>query len=449
MQEAALACEADIAVLGGAAGAGKSWVSAVEAMRNHDVPGFAAVIFRRTYPELVGPESIWEQTARLYPTVGGHGVQGKLTWTFRTKDPKNPATVKLDHLQHETDISKHQSKAYALVIFEEATHFSERQIWYLISRMRSTSGVVPYMRLTCNPDPDSHVAELIGWWLDDDGYPIPERAGVIRWLMRVGDTIVWGDSREELREKFPDVPDEDFDPKTFTFLPGRLEENIKLLGIDPGYRGRLNLLDRVTRERLLKGNWKIRAEAGLLFSPGFFEIIDELPAPVEREIRFWDKAATEPSESNKDPDWTAGVKMARLKDGRVVVIHAEHMRGRPAAVDRRMTALASQDGVGTKIGVFQDPGQAGKVDIEHMKRLLRGYRLEVVRPTKNKIVAASPWSAYAEQHGVLLMRGDWNQKFITEHAGFPDSKHDDLVDAAAAAFTKLHKRTLSLGVVRG
>lgn len=60
-------------------------------------------------------------------------------------------------------------------------------------------GVRPYVRATCNPDADSWVAEFISWWIDPEtGFAIPERAGVLRWFIRIGDTIIWGDSPEEL-----------------------------------------------------------------------------------------------------------------------------------------------------------------------------------------------------------------------------------------------------------
>ncbi len=57
------------------------------------------------------------------------------------------------------------------------------------------------MRATCNPDADSWVASFIDWWIGDDGYAIKERSGVMRWMVRIGDDIVWADTPEELRER--------------------------------------------------------------------------------------------------------------------------------------------------------------------------------------------------------------------------------------------------------
>jgi hypothetical protein len=45
--------------------------------------------------------------------------------------------------------------------FDELTHFSESQFFYMLSRNRSMCGVRPYVRATTNPDADSWVATFI------------------------------------------------------------------------------------------------------------------------------------------------------------------------------------------------------------------------------------------------------------------------------------------------
>ncbi len=67
-------------------------------------------------------------------------------------------------------------------------------------------------------------------------------------------------------------------------------------------------LPLVERERLLGGNWKIRAAAGLVFNRAWCEIVDVAPADARR-VRYWDGAATAGG-----GDWTVGVRMSR-KDG--------------------------------------------------------------------------------------------------------------------------------------
>lgn len=433
-QQRFLSTPADIAIGGGAAGAGKSYALTLEGLRHHDVPGFSAIYFRRTSPELQGAGSLWEEMSGIYPLHDGEPrLSPTLSWRF-----ENGATIQLSHLQYAKDVTAHQSKGYCLIIFDEFTHFEEAQFWYMLSRNRSTCGVKPYIRATTNPDPDSFVATFIAWWIDQDtGYPIPERDGVLRWMIRDGDEISWADSPEALRVKHPHIPNEDFDPKSVTFIAGRLEDNPALTSKDPGYRGRLNLLPKVERERLLGGNWKIKPAAGLYFQPEYFEIVDRLPDDLVEQIRFWDKAATEPSTANPDPDWSVGAKMAFYGDGRIALPHVARFRLSPGRVDVRMKMNARRDGKDVRIGAYRDPGQAGKVDKEHMHRVLKGYNLTCVRetPGRGKTVKAGPWSSHAEKSGVLLLRGDWNEAYITEHHRFGDpTAKDDQVDASSGAF---------------
>src|SRR3954454_4436898 len=92
-----------------------------------------------------------------------------------------------------------QGAQIALICFDELTHFRAHQFFYMVSRNRSTCGVRPYIRATCNPDADSWVAEFLAWWIDPEtGLPIPERAGVMRYYVRVSDKIIWADRPEEL-----------------------------------------------------------------------------------------------------------------------------------------------------------------------------------------------------------------------------------------------------------
>jgi hypothetical protein len=164
------------------------------------------------------------------------------------------------------------------------THFSERQFWYLTSRSRSTCGVRPYVRATCNPDPDSFVRRLIDWWIGEDGLAIQERSGVLRWFVRDGDDLVWGDSSEELSARFPQVDADGnriYLPKSLTFVPASHDDNTALLAADPGYRATLMALPLVDRSRLLGGNWNVRDAAGSYFRRQWFPILEQAPHPSE------------------------------------------------------------------------------------------------------------------------------------------------------------------------
>jgi Terminase large subunit, T4likevirus-type, N-terminal len=180
-----LSCPADIAIYGGAAGGGKTWALLIDALRHYEVTGYTAVIFRRTFPEIVAPGALWTESEGLYALTGATPKLGVREWRF-----PNGAVIAMRHLQHDQDRLAWQGAQVAWIGFDELTHFSADQFWYLLSRNRSTCGIRPCVRASCNPDPDSWVAEFIAWWINQDtGQPIPERAGKLRWFVRVSDRL--------------------------------------------------------------------------------------------------------------------------------------------------------------------------------------------------------------------------------------------------------------------
>jgi len=429
-----LASSADIAIYGGAAGGGKTFAELLECLRHVHVPGFGAVIFRRTTPQIRNEGGLWDESLKLFPLLGGVPKEHDLYWSF-------PAgtTVSLSHLEHDKTVLNWQGSQIPLICFDELTHFTQKQFWYMLSRNRSMTGIRGYVRATCNPDADSWVAELIAWWINQEtGYPIPERAGVLRWFVRIGDNIIWADRPEDLAQY--EALNEDgvmapIPPKSLTFIPAKLTDNRALMKADPGYMANLMALPSVERERLLGGNWKIRAAAGLLFQRGWCQIIDVVPAGTYF-VRGWDLAATPKTETN-DPDWTAGSKIGRTIDGRFIVAHHTRGRMRPSEVERLLVNTAQQDGFETEIALPQDPAQAGKAQAEHLIRLLAGFNVHARPISGDKVVRFSPFSAQAEAGNVMVLRGPWNDEWFTALESFPDAAHDDDADATAEAFNAL------------
>ena len=260
---------ADIAIFGGAAGGGKSWALVAEGARVASNGG-AAVIFRRTSVELTGGGSIWDEASELYSRCGATLRQ------HPTLDARFPGggIVEFRHLQHENDVYGHQGKQYDLVGFDELTHFTHRQFWYLYSRLRTRGGQLrPYVRGTCNPDPNSFVRKLVDWWIGEDGYPFRERAGVLRWFVRDAGELHWSNDPDELQERFQRRP------QSLTFVPATLDDNAILTARDPDYRSKLMALEEVERARLLGGNWDVRDTGNLVYAfDAERNLVDELPA---------------------------------------------------------------------------------------------------------------------------------------------------------------------------
>jgi predicted phage terminase large subunit-like protein len=346
------------------------------------------------------------------------------------------AKITFSHLNKETSVLGWQGGQIALLSFDELTHFSRSQFFYMLSRNRSTSGVRPYVRATTNPDADSWVADFIGWWIDAEGYPIPERAGVLRWFIRVSDEIRWGSSPKELAKEYGVSLD---DPKSVTFIPAKITDNPVLLRKDPQYLSNLKALGRVERARLLDGNWKIRPAAGLIFPRSAVQIIEHAPTDIVATCRAWDLAASVATESNPSPDATAGVKMARRSNGRFVVMHVAHARKAAHDVRQMLVNTASQDGRRTKIHIPQDPAQAGKSQVSSLATLLVGYPVKFSIASGNKITRAEPFASQWQAGNVDIVKGSWNAAYLDELDNFPDGKHDDCVDASADAFSQLEK----------
>ena len=436
-QTAFLSTPADIAIFGGSAGGGKSHALLMEPLRHVSVPGFGAVLFRRKAVEITLEGGFADSSAGLYFGLGGVMVKSpRHEWRF-------PAGSKIQfgHLEHTKNRFDWQGSQIAMLGFDELTHFESEQWWYLLSRNRSVAGVRPYVRATTNPDADSWVAELIAWWIDQDtGYAIPERAGVLRYFVRVGDTLMWGDTPEELAEHTDDQGDP-LPPKSLTFIPSSLADNRILMQQDPGYRANLLALGTVERERLLHGNWKIRPKAGLYFKREWVEVHDVAPKMAET-VRGWDLAATE-SRPGENPDWTTGTKMGKTADGQFWILDHVYDRVSPARVERMIKNTAARDGRECRVHIPQDPGQAGKAQVVTMARLLAGFNVRFKTVTGDKITRFSPFSAQAEAGNVNVVRGDWNERWFSELENFPpetDRGHDDDADSTAAAFDALIRR---------
>ncbi len=429
-QSVFLSTPADIAIYGGAAFGGKTWALLFEALRKVQNPDFGFVIFRRTTPQIRNEGGLWDESEKMYPLVGARPRESVLEWRF-----PSGAKGKFAHLEQEAHKYDWQGSQIPYIGFDELTHFSWGQFTYMLSRNRSLCGVPAYVRATCNPDPDSFVARLIAWWIDQEsGYPIPERSGVLRYFLVDGDELQWADTRGELGQRYPDRnPDQDI--KSFTFIAAKMEDNAIGMRLDPAYRGNLLALPRVDREQLLHGNWKIRPTAGEYFRRSYFSIVDAVPREV-RAARGWDLAGTSEEEGGS-PSWTVGVKMIRGVDGLFYITHVERFLGSPHRVEESLRRLASADGSGVTIRLPQDPGQAGKSQVQRLAQLLAGHTVRYRSMSGDKVTRAGGLSAQAEAGNVKLLRGPWNDTFLAELESFPGGAYDDQVDAAVEAFEEI------------
>lgn len=421
-----LTCSADIVFYGGAAGGGKSYGLLLEPLYDIGNRDFGAVIFRRTTKHITNEGGLWDTAESLYRAIGGLPNQNELCFKFPTG-----AKVGFAHMEHEKHRFGWQGSQIPLIGFDELTHFTWKQFNYMLSRNRSTCGARSRIRATLNPDPDHFARQWIDWYIDENGFAIPERSGVIRWFIVSGDEVVWRDSREELLAVYPTSI-----PKSFTFIPSKLSDNKILMEQDPTYLGNLQAMTRVERARLLDGNWNIRPTAGSYFKRSDFQVVDALPK-LTKICRAWDQAGSIKKKNSDDPDYTAGCKMGQTVDGDYIIIHMERFRCEPPQVDSRIKNIAEQDGTITSIRLAQDPGQAGKSQKFSQTKMLSGFNVVSLPVTGDKETRAKPFAAQVQAGNVKVLRGEWNEAFFGELENFPEGVHDDQVDAASDAFDQL------------
>lgn len=442
-QEQFLSTPADICIYGGAAGGGKTYGMLMDALHYVNVKGFGAVFFRHNHNQIFSQGGLWDTSIELYSNVPnaipGFGLSH---WRFTDSRNRTTSRVSFKHIERDQDLRKWQGSQICGLYFDELTHFSEKQFFYMLSRNRSLCGVKPYMRASCNPDAESWVAKFIEWWIDPaTGYPIPERSGKIRWFIRQDEVITWADTREELWERFNLTTKTERDkPKSVTFIAASVYDNKALIERDPGYLANLEAMPLVERERLLHGNWKIKPAAGLFFKrTQVGKILDALPTDVIRWVRCWDLAASEKSE-NGDPAYTAGVLIGKRSNGRYIV--ADVINRQMAAADVRktilMTAQMDQARYGNvRIRLPQDPGQAGKEQAQSYIRFLAGFNVTTELESGSKQSRAEPMAAQWQAGNFDLLNGEWNEPYLLQMENFPEGKFKDMVDASANGFLEL------------
>lgn len=181
-----------------------------------------------------------------------------------------------------------------------------------------------------------------------------------------------------------------------------------------------------------------KAREGGVFLSDKISIIDAAPANMV-EVRGWDFAGTEvdPKQPNKEPDWTVGARMGRTPEGRFVVTEMVRMRGKPHEVEETLVRTTKNDSYGVEQSIPQDPGQAGKHQVQYFVSKLAGYRVHASPESGDKVTRAETLASQVNVGNLDFVRGSWNDAAKRELEGFPNEVHDDIVDAMGRAFRRL------------
>ena len=173
---------------------------------------------------------------------------------------------------------------------------------------------------------------------------------------------------------------------------------------------------------------------GGMFKVDHFQIIDQLPAPVNfvQTVRYWDKAG-----SDNTGAYTAGTKMSVLQNGKFIIHDVVRGQWSSEIREKIIRETAEADGPEVQIYTEQEPGSGGKESAQATIKNLAGYMAYADRPIGDKVFRADPYSVQVNNGNVMLLRGDWIQAFKEEHRNFPFSTYKDQVDSASGAFAKL------------
>lgn len=439
-------------------GGGKSYCGLLRHLRWVDDPQYRGFIIRKNQTTLKKSGGLFDEAKSLYRAFDPRVKINIKDMVF--KFPSG-AEVAMSHLETDDDAEKYRGLQLSAAMIDEATQISEDHTLVVLSRLRSKAKMVPNLFLTCNPSPDSFLRRWIDWWIipkgeEHAGRSNPERDGKVRWFVRISGEMIWADSKEELLETYGNrdsegniLPDSDENqhcrPLSLQFISATIYDNPPLIKANPNYLANLQGLKRVKKERDLWGNWDIREDAsGYFKSEWLGEPVNPFDLDIVSRCRAWDIAGSLPSELLPNPDWTAGVLMAKTKSGLYVIEDVVRFRGRYGEVMQKIIETASSDPDNTQILLPQEPGQAGKAAGGMMVKELveNGFWAKLRSSNKSKVTRFMPVASAAEAGLMRYVIGGWNDAYFAEMEAFTGDRanKDDQVDATSDCFITLAQK---------
>lgn len=381
---------------GGAAGGGKSVAQLMAALQYVDIPGYSAILFRKTYADLSLPGALIDMSKQwLMPFVESKEVR----WSEKEKRYEFPsgASLSFGYLESANDCYRYQGAEFQYIGMDEVTHIDPANYRYLFSRLRKPKSLQVPLRFRATANPGGAFGEY--------------------YYQRF---FVEGKEKGRI------------------FIGAGLDDNPYLDA--EAYKESLEELDPIERERLLNGNWEIKA-SGDMFNRHWFQIVpaSEVPSGAQY-VRHWDMAATDPKKrkdrkNKREPDWTVGFKLA-MYQGMYWIVDIIREQKTPHDIEQIIKCTAREDGFTCAIRMEQEPGSSGVAVIDHYARdILQGYNFLGVPSTGSKVERARNASAAAQGGRVFMTHNCRNMlPFLDECDLFPYGIHDDTVDGFSGAF---------------
>ena len=374
------------ALYGGAAGGGKSDALLMAALMFVDVPGYNAILFRKSFKDLNLPEAIMSRSHEWLQGTAATWDGSDYRWTF-----PSGATLSFGYLNHDKDKFRYQSAAFQFIGFDELTQLPADHYLYLFSRLRRLKGV---------------------------DIPIRMRAG----------TNPGGIGNDWVYERFVIDPEKPFVPALLSDNPYIDEEE---------YRKSLSELDETTRKQLEEGLWVTNPEGKPFLKDWWtgkarFLGDEKAPVAVGRYIS-WDTAL----ENKEKSAYSAAVVGEIQADYRLKIL--EVWRGKPIFPELPdvMTDLARKYNRDNLLrGIIIEGAASGKPAIQ----TLRASAPEEIARAVIEFVPKGSKEERANQAAVWCKRGlvelpypssatNWLPPFERELFNFPESQFADQVDA--------------------
>lgn len=239
---------ADLLLYGGSAGGGKTALLIGLALEEHR----RSLIMRRNMVDMEGGGGLIEELLRIYGSRDG--FSGKPPPTLRTGDDR---IITFGAASNLGDEMKYQGRARDFLGIDEATHFAESQVRFLMGWVRSEiEGQRKRTVLATNPPIDNTGDWIIGMfrpWLDLT-HPNPAKHGELRWYVTAPDG-------KELEVSGPEPVQMDGRkvlPESRTFIPAMLADNPFLAGT--GYEAKLDAMPEPLRSAMRDGNFMLARE---------------------------------------------------------------------------------------------------------------------------------------------------------------------------------------------
>lgn len=390
---------------GGAAGGGKSVAQLMAALQFVDIPGYSAILFRKTYADLSLPGALIDMSKEwLMPFVDSKEVR----WSEKEKQYIFPsgATLNFGYLESANDCYRYQGAEFQYIGMDEVTHIDPANYRYLFSRLRKPKTLQVPLRFRATANPGGQFGEYY------------------------------------YQRFFVEGPD-----KGRIFIQAGLDDNPYLDG--EAYKEALDELDPIERERLLNGNWTIQA-SGDMFNRKWFVYVPDDDVPVgARTVRYWDMASTDPAKrktkgrDKRTPDWTVGFKLSYYQ-GLYWIRDIVRVQKMPHELEVIIRQTAETDGYSTAIRMEQEPGSSGAITIDHYRRnVLAGYDFDGVLSSGSKVERARTASAASQSGTVFICKRCRNVlPFLDEADVFPYGIKDDTIDGFSGSFNYFRRGTV-------